>query len=462
MAGTDYVPVIQLLCKLQILQGRQSLLPPKLQTRSFLLSLGTEEASGLFFRISHTCGDSKLPNSQCFPRRFGLKQVKKVYSKFASEGKITLELVNFNVYAAQPISTLILVSEASPDGVCTLVSYFSPSVPCLSALRLPPSPLLGLSLDIFALLYACLGPVEGKKLRLVNKRLYSQVGEVARKLTICKGADTELVLRVMGRCKGLRELALQGYKGAVTGLAGLLKARTGLVSLDLQDCRLPDSFLAAVSPSTLLELRLTGFSAAALAAFLPSCLCIRSLHLAEIQLNSVLFQTLQTLPVLTVLSIRYTGLTSALLYLPTWSSCLSSVSCLPSTSFPVLSPALHGLWTSLVPCNLQEVGCDMDINTGFGSMFSRVRTLWSCSLPLQPLPNLGFWTVYIGGEDMLEWLEVYGAWLSRLHRLIVIVQNDWLVPALSRKLGQILGKGKAAVKVAQKREKKDSVSDAKW
>lgn len=451
MAGIEYVPVCQLLCKLQITQDNLSLLPPKLCTRSYLLSLGTEGSSSLIFRISHS--NSKLPATPYFPQRFELKRVRKVYSKFLSEGKITLELVNFNsncphsvMYSAQPIRTLILVSEASPEGLSALLAYFSPGLP--SSLPVKSAPLLALSVDLFSVIYSCLGPAEGKKLRLVNKRIYEMVGEAVKQLRVGKGAKGEMVHRLIERCKGLKELSLIGYRGTATVLREVLK--NGLIKLDLLNCYLPDGFLTAVFPSALVELRLTGFSAPALAAFLPHLTHISALYLTKIELNSVLLQALQALPTLTLLSISYKNIEAALHYRLNWSSTrLSSVFFLPSHPFPTLSPALQGLWTSLIPSNLQEIGCDIELNPTLTDALQSVKTLLSCSLPLQPLPSLAVWTVYIGGEELLEWLEHYGAWLSHLHRLTVVLRNDWLAHTLRTQLSLVMSAGKIAIQVAK-------------
>lgn len=447
MAGIVYVPVCQVLCKLQITQDSRSLLPSKLCTRSYLLSLGTEGTSSLIFRISHS--NSRLPN---FPLRFELSQVRKVYSKFTSEGKITLEVVNCPhsvLYSAQPSLTLILVSEASPEGLSCLLAYFSPRLP--SSLPGKSAPFLTLSIELFSVIYSCLGPTEGKKLRLLNKRLYEIVGEVVQQLTVGKGAKGEIVRRLIERCKGLKELRLTAYRGTAIALREALKS--GLIKLDLLNCYLPDCFLTAISPSALVELRLTGFSAPALAAFLPHLTHISALYLTKIELNSVLLQALQALPTLTLLSISYKSIEAALRYHSNWSSTrLSSVFFLPSHPFPTLSPALQGLWTSLLPSNLQEIGCDIELDPGLTGTLQSVKRLLSCSLPLQALPCLAVWTVYISGEELLEWLEHYGTWLSRLQRLTVVLRNDWLVPTLRTQLSLVMNIGKIAIHIAKGKE----------
>ena len=427
MAGDT---ALQLLCKLQVTYNSRPLIPRPLHTRTYLLTL-TKHA---LFVLSHVQGQGKLPGSPHFPHQFHLRNVVKVYKNFLSQGKLTLELHNYPVHVVttlQPDVTLILISEASYDGLRSLLLHFSPSLPAVFPAKHSKSPLLSLSPDLFHLISSYLPSTDTRKLRLINKFLYKAVGNTVKSLKILKGAASEVVCRLINRCPEVTSLEIGQYKGSARTVCAVLKGKTGLVRLNLLECRVKDGFLSEINGvgGNLQEVRLRGFQTSSLCPFLWSSQRLCCLYLSSISLETALLLAIQSLPSLSSLSLRYHSIETDLSP-QSWSSpSLSCVSILPLSVFPTPTCSVSRLWQSLSEFQLEKIEGNME-TVGEGRMWESVRTLGSCVLPARELPRLKAWTVYCDAGLILQWLPAHSAWVSALDRLHIVLPNDWLAAPL--------------------------------
>lgn len=470
-------------CKLNIEKNGTSLLIPKLQKILFTISIHDAENT-IYFSIFPKDKSFKLPEGPFIPRKFTVKNIKKISNSAVSQGRFTIYLKNYNSsvkgfegYEVNDCITAIFISEAAPEALAHLVQILRagpvkrPAPNNESEQPVKKQPKLAINLlelpnELLKLIMDFSGESVAKY-RTLSKKWKNQMSQMITYLKILNGKDIsgDLVIRIIRRslycetldlstCKNLlpihiKKATILPIKKVITlslknckkltssAIFNILQMTPRIENLDLTGCTAADdSLLKDLNPrihlTNLKRIKLGGggFTPYGISFLGKKYPHLKGIELSDILLNKDLVLFLQRFIELDSLIINFSECEMIDNIPPCKYPQLRKLNIFPQAKYPVPSECVRNVIESFAENDITELGTHLSpriLSDLLRTSFVNLESLLCCGVSFIP-ESLNKMMIFSDGEDLLDISnQLTSRHLKNIKELKVIVRDSYNV-----------------------------------